>query len=417
MRAEIHSLWKEERGVSVVIGAMLMLLVVAAMWGNIQAFLVPDWNMDVEYEHLNMVHDDMITFKSDVEDVALSRAPKSSDFRMGVRYPNRMFLANPGAGVAGSLTSNIVNVTVEYTLEGSGSPITQTYSSNRIAYEVNGTVDSPKLVYEHGVIIRDYGNASATTDEQSLIVGDEIYIPVLTGNLTASSSMETESIALKPLSQSYRRTKIKLVTIMIDTDYPEVWEQLLAGTSTADTIVEVDLEQSEIIITSTAIRQISFSAGDVTTDSLYAGLATFSTKTESVTGTSIDTSQDDYPRILDIDIVSTPSDERTNSRVTVTVKNVTAPYDIHADLTAFNDPAAFDPELYDVFPNNSPTPWVVSAENDVNWNITHPAYEAGIDIIVSFWVINTENSMQFFTSRVFSRQDNKDNKENWYQGE
>ena len=104
---------------------------------------------------------------------------------------------------------------------------------------MHGTIDSPKLVYEHGLIIRDYGNASATTDEQSLIVGDEIYIPVLTGNLTASSSMETESIAIKPLSQSPGSSKIKSVVITMDTLYPEVWTQLLAGKSTAATTVSV----------------------------------------------------------------------------------------------------------------------------------------------------------------------------------
>ncbi len=278
MRVGIRSLWQEERGVSVVIGAMLMLLVVAAMWGTIQAFLVPDWNKDVEYEHLNMVHDDMITFKSDVEDVALSGAPKSSDFRMGVRYPNRMFLANPGTGVAGSLTSDNVAVSIVYTIDAPGDPtITQTYSSNRISYEVQGTIDRPRLVYEHGVIIRDYGNASATTDEQALIVGDEIYLPVLTGNLTASSSMETESIAIKPLSQSTGSSKIKSAVITMDTLYPAVWAQLLAGKSTLATTVSVNQTQSKIIITSTAVRQIYLPEGDVVTDSLYAGLATFST--------------------------------------------------------------------------------------------------------------------------------------------
>jgi len=410
MRAEIRRLWKEESGVSVVIGAMLMLLIMATLFGTIQAYHVPIWNKDVEYEHLNVVHDDMITFKSDVEDVALSGAPKSSDFRMGVRYPNRIFLVNPGPGVAGALTSDNVAVSIEYTIEGYPT-ITQTYESNRIIYEVQGTVDSPKLVYEHGVIIRDYGDASATTDEQSLIVGDEIYIPVLTGNLTASSSMETESIEIKPLSQSYSRTKIKSVTITISTDYPAVWEQLLAGTSTDNTTVSVNQTQSQIVITSTAVRQISFPAGDVTTDAMYAGLATFSTESEPVTYTSIDTSQDDYPRILDIDIESTIAHEKkTHSRITATVKNVTAPYDIHADLTALTN----DPEMYDVFPDDSPPSWVVSRVNEVSWDITHPAYEAGVDIIVSFWVINTENNMQFFTSRVFSRKQNNDNQENWY---
>ncbi len=142
-----------------VIGAMLMLLIVAAMWGTIQAYHVPIWNKDVEYEHLNLVHDDMITFKSDVEDVAISGEPKSSDIHMGVRYPSRMFLANPGTGVAGSLTSDNVAISIAYTINGLGDPvITQNYTSNRETYEVEGTVDRPRLVYEHGVIIRDYGD-------------------------------------------------------------------------------------------------------------------------------------------------------------------------------------------------------------------------------------------------------------------
>jgi len=78
--------------------------------------------------------------------------------------------------------------------------------------------------------------------------------------------------------------------------------------------------------------------------------------------------------------------------------------------------------MYDVFPDYaSPdsitaTSWAVPNQNTVRWtNITHPEYDKGDAVIVSFWVINTENNMQFFTSRVFSRQDNKDNKENWYQ--
>jgi len=116
-----------------------------------------------------------------------------------------------------------------------------------------------------------------------------------------------------------------------------------------------------------------------------------------VTYTSIDISQD-YPCILDITI-DEGDDVQTQSTITVTVKNVTAPYDIHADLTALTN----DPEMYDVFPDDSPTPWVVSDENEVSWDITHPVYAIGDAVIVSFWVRNTENNMQFFTERVFNR--------------
>ncbi len=128
------------------------------------------------------------------------------------------------------------------------------------------------------MIIRDYGDASATTDEQSLIVGDEIYIPVLTGNLTASSSMETESVAIKPLSQSNTVTGINWAKITLYTSYPEVWEQLLAGANTTDTTVQFD--NGQIVIESTATRQITFPSGEVTAEALYAGMIKFSTTFE-----------------------------------------------------------------------------------------------------------------------------------------
>jgi hypothetical protein len=409
MRTEIHSLWQEERGVSVVIGAMLMLLVVAGMWGTIQAFLVPDWNKDVEYEHLNIVHDDMITFKSDVEDVALSGEPKSSDFHMGVRYPNRMFLANPGTGVAGSLTSDNVSVSIVYTIDAPGDPvITQNYNSNRISYEVQGTIDRPRLVYEHGLIIRDYGSEYATTDEQSLIIGDDIYLPVLIGNLAASSSMETESIAIKPLTQSPGSSKIKSVVVTMDTLYPEVWEQLLAGKSTAATTVSVNQTQSKIIITSTATRQIYFPGGEVITDVLYAGMIRFSTEyTTSSFSTTVDIGED-YPCILDIaiDVAGSGPARRTHSTITATVRNATAPFDINADLTALTN----DPATYAVLPDySSPDSitapsWALPNENTVRWtNFTHPEAAQNEGYIISFRVTNTVNNMQYVVSRVFIR--------------
>jgi len=218
--------------------------------------------------------------------------------------------------------------------------------------------------------------------------------------------METESIALKPLSQSYSRTKIKSATITISTDYPEVWEQLLAGANTTDTTVQFD--NGQILIGTTAVRQISFPTGNVTADALYAGLATFSTTSVPVTYTSIDIAEY-YPCILDINIEEGYPEE-TQSTITVTVKNATAPFDIHADFTALTN----DPDMYDVFPNSSSpdsidaTSWGLTNENTVSWNITHPEYSAGDTLIVSFWVCNTENNMQFITSRVFNRKGNKE---------
>jgi hypothetical protein len=398
---------QEEKGISTIIGAILIFMIAATAFGTIQVHYVPEWNKSVEYEHLDRVYDDMMTLKSDVEDVAVSRQPKSSNIHLGVRYPDRIFLANPGAGVAGSLTSDDVSVSIAYTIDAPGDPvITQTYNSNRISYEVQGTVDSPKLVYEHGVIIRDYGDESVTTDEQPLIVGDEIFIPVLIGDLTASSSMETESIAIKPLSQSPGSSKLESVVITIDTLYPEVWTQLLAGKSTPATTVQV--VNNQIVIHSTAVRQIYFPGGEVISDALYAGMIRFSTEyTTSSFSTIVDIGQD-YPCIFNISIAVAGSgpDRQTHSTITATVRNATAPFDINADLTALTN----DPATYAVLPDySSPdsitaTSWALPNENTVRWtNFTHPAAQQNEGYIISFRVTNTVNHMQYVVSRVFIR--------------
>jgi hypothetical protein len=278
MRTPYRNLRQEESGFSTIIGAILVFTVLAAIFGTVQAYYVPRWNQDMEYDHLDTVLNDMMALKSDIEDVALFKSPKSSDIHMGMRYPDRIFLVNSGTGVAGSLTSDNMAISIEYTIDGPGAPtITANYTSNRISLEVQGTIDSPKLVYEHGIIIKDYGDARASPDEQSLVVGDEIFIPILTGNLTSISSMDIASIETRPLSQTYSCSSIHSVEITMDTNYPEVWEQLLAGTSMADTIANVDLDESQIIINSTAIKKITFPSGDMTADALYAGLVTFST--------------------------------------------------------------------------------------------------------------------------------------------
>jgi len=91
------------------------------------------------------------------------------------------------------------------------------------------------------------------------------------------------------------------------------------------------------------------------------------------------------------------------------VRNATAPFDIHADFIDLTD----DPAMYDVFPDyaspdsTTATSWAVPNQNTVRWTaITHPQYEGGAVVIMSFTVYNTENNMRFFTSKLFIRRNN-----------
>ncbi len=412
MKRKVVEFWKDEGGVTAVLGTLLMFAMVVSMYSVVQVYQVPVWNAEVEWEHLDAVYDDMMTLKSDIEDVGLLKVPKSSKIRMGMRYPNRMFLFNPGLGVPGTLTSESVNVTVQYTLDVPGNPtFTNTYDSNRIAYQAWGTVTSPRLIYEHGLIIRDFGNAGLSTTEQSLVEGDAIYLPLLMEGPLSFSSMETEEVALRPLIESFSSSKVLSVNITLATDYPDVWEEVLTEAGTTDTVITVDHEAKVVVIESTAIRQIIFPSGDITADALYAGMIELRTRFVPGAFTSIDVTQD-YPRVVDIAISAAGSGPyaETHSTITATVRNATAPFDIHADLTHLTD----DHLKYQVLPNDSSpdnindTSWDIPNTNTISWtDIEHPDYGAGDAILVSFWAYNTEDFMQYYTVRVFTRQADK----------
>ena len=218
---------RENEGVSNIIGTLLIFAVLVSLYGAYQSTAVPVWNKGVEYDHLDVVYADMMSMKSDIEDVALLISPKSSDIHLGVRYPERMIFMNPGEGAAGMLTvESDVNISVAYTTSGAAAPDMLNYSSSRITYELYGTIGSPKYVYEHGILIKDFRTSSVTTDEQKLIVGDNIYIPILNlpeAKNLSSSSMDVESLTIHPYIKASTDLNVESITITFDTAYPGIW--------------------------------------------------------------------------------------------------------------------------------------------------------------------------------------------------
>lgn len=108
-------LLKSEKGVSEIVGAMLMLGVFVLILTLIQAREVPEWNKAVEMEHNAVIYEDFLEMKTHIEDVPIVRLPRSSTIHMGVHYPNRPILINP-ADTSGTLNmKNDTWIKVDYT--------------------------------------------------------------------------------------------------------------------------------------------------------------------------------------------------------------------------------------------------------------------------------------------------------------
>jgi len=163
-----------EKGVSEVVGALLIFLILVVILGVIQVQEVPKWNKELERQNFDTVSAEFINLKSDLEDVSSQFVPKTSALHMGVKYPERFMLRNPGPAY-GTLSTYPLNITVNYTLSNfSGTEITEnmSFQSKGIEYELNGLSQLPKIVYEHGIILRDFGKNNSPEDLSQPLLND-----------------------------------------------------------------------------------------------------------------------------------------------------------------------------------------------------------------------------------------------------
>jgi len=267
---------RDERAVSPVLGFILIVAVGISMLTYVQVHSVPVWNTEIELDHVDAVYEEMMYMASDIEDVAISGVPKSSDIPLGVEYPSRGIFRNPRPGMVGTLSvSSDQAVTINYTL--SGVAYNKTYSSCSIRYTASGTTMHPTLVYEHGIVVRDYGEyGNSTPCEQTLLSGDNINLVISNGSYS-SSSMETGRLPIYYNAESETVSgNITNVTITITTNYTNIWRNLLEGKNTTNTTVS--FSENKIIITSTAIEEISLPEMWSSFSGIYAGMITFSTE-------------------------------------------------------------------------------------------------------------------------------------------
>ncbi|HIE31879.1 MAG TPA: hypothetical protein EYP67_05810 [Methanosarcinales archaeon] len=223
---------ENESAVSEVIGSLMIFGIIVGLIGIMQAYQVPEWNAAVESEHFDQVCSDFVGLRADIEDVEKLGIPKSSDLQMGVKYPERFIFRNPGTGVSGTITTYPLDVNVSYSRYGSVK--WKNYTSSGIVYEMHGTSRSPKLVYEHGLIIKDYGDANVTEYEQSLITGGEIFIPIVLWDDYSFSSTEAQTFSMLPVPPSdCRSTSFSYMNVTLETRYPDVWNESYSGSGFA----------------------------------------------------------------------------------------------------------------------------------------------------------------------------------------
>jgi hypothetical protein len=137
-------------------------------------------------------------------------------------------------------------------------------------------VHSPKLVYEHGILIWDWGDGRiVTVNSQSLINEDtgNVHIPVVNASPGTTSGLAAKTFDISPYSTTSDRIGVESVTLTLDTDYPEVWSNLLKDYINAG-MVSVSNQTKKIYICSSAFPYISL-PDQPSPDAISSGILSF----------------------------------------------------------------------------------------------------------------------------------------------
>lgn len=210
----------DDKGVSEVIGSVLILTILVAFLGILQAYYVPKWNNDVEASHFNDLYDDALDLKRIMQDTAVYDLPRTAVIHTSLYYPERMFLLNPSRP-SGMITTRF------------DKKVILTYNKN-ITEKVNSCTvritegynyfNAPTLVLEHGMILGEYGKKNYMIDEPLL---NNVNIDLLLIDCGNSSlgTMSSSDFRIYPLMLG--NIMASNASITFDTDYPDVWNGYL----------------------------------------------------------------------------------------------------------------------------------------------------------------------------------------------
>ncbi|WP_423999680.1 PKD domain-containing protein [Haloarcula salina] len=249
----------DERGQSVQIGAVLLFAVLILAFSSYQAFVVPEQNREVEFNHNQQVQFQLQDLRNTVVSQSGGGSLTAVSVTLGTNYPSRAVAVNPGPP-SGSLRTNgtateAVNLTVRNatvtgetgdfwnvtTQPGQG----RVYSTGSIVYDPSYNVytSPPETVYDQTVLYNDFRNTQLTLADQSLVQGTQISLVTLNGSLDRASSGSV-SVDVRPVSSSTREVQIAspdsdspITLLLVTRRSPAQWEPL-ETTQTTVTAVE-----------------------------------------------------------------------------------------------------------------------------------------------------------------------------------
>ena len=202
----------DRRGQSIQIGAILLFGALIVAFASYQAFVVPDQNREVEFNHNQQVQSDMQDLRNAIVSVPGVDSSSAVSVQLGTQYPSRLIARNPSRPSGSLRTNGTADDTHNITIRNAeaagetgdvwdGTP--RQYNTGTMVYRPNYNVytAAPTTYYEHSVVYNQFRTANITLSSQTLVDGSEISLVALNGSLQRSNS-GTTSVDVRPVSRS-----------------------------------------------------------------------------------------------------------------------------------------------------------------------------------------------------------------------
>ena len=230
----------DTRGVSEVVGAVLLLGILILLLTSYQAVVVPNQNAATEFEHNQQVEDEFVDVRNAIIEARSAGRSTFASVKLGAQYHSRILAINPPPPSGTVETTRQVNISV--TEGGSGDPLGLDerplennfieYAPRYFEYSNSGTIR-----FENTVAYHDYGETNVLLTDQTLLRGETVSLIPVEGTFRESG---TRRIAIEPIPGVLETVPVEDPEIIVPTELSESdWERLLADELDDDDTVSV----------------------------------------------------------------------------------------------------------------------------------------------------------------------------------
>jgi len=213
---------EDQRGVSALVGAVLLLGILVIVLSSYQALIVPQQTAQTEVEHNQQVENEMVDFRNALYEARLDDRNPTASVTLGTRYQSRIIAINPPPATGTLQSIDPGNVTInhdrgEFELKNN---LFFEYTPSYSEYRDAGTIR-----YENTLVYHDFSSSNVELSGQRLVDGNTVRLiqhePLLDKN-------GVDSVTYEPTPNQSRIFRPNNVNITLPTSLgPGEWSALL----------------------------------------------------------------------------------------------------------------------------------------------------------------------------------------------